>query len=134
MARDLWGTVIRAPEPVSATRRTHCATPRHGVTGDQACSETVVTGIGSALIRPNTVALICAAPHVAGGVRHGPCARVGCLASAGARLGWTPALVGRAPAAEPSPLPPGMGGGGGTRRPGGHRGRPRPGRTPAGGP
>src|SRR3954467_10117350 len=109
MARDVWGTVIRAPEPVSATGRTHCATACHGVTGDQACSETVVTGIGSALIRPNTVALICAAPHVAGGGRTGPGERGGGLASAGARRGWAPALVGRAPAAEPSPLPPGMG-------------------------
>src|SRR4051812_50086088 len=127
MARDVWGTVIRATEPFSATGRTHCATWRHGVTGDQACSETAVTGIGSAFIRPNTVVLICAAPHVVGGVRHGPCARVGCLASAGARLGWTTTLVGRAPAAEPSPLPPGMGVGGGPRPRGGPRGRRRPG-------
>src|SRR3954449_5158796 len=121
MARDVWGTVIRAPERVSTTGRTHCTTRRHGVTGDQACSDTAVTGSGAALTRPNTVALICAAPHADGGVGHGPCARVGCLASAGARLGWAPALVGRGPAAAPAPLPPGMGVGGCTRRRGGHR-------------
>src|SRR3954463_16558736 len=107
MAGDVWGTVIRAPEPVSATGRAHCATPRHGVTGDQACSETVVTGIGSALIRPNTVALIRAAPCAVGGavwggggVGNGRGGGVGCRGRAGGGGGGTTTLVGRAPAAE----------------------------------